>query len=205
MNEPNNTNDGNDAAISGETPIDPSGLKIKGITTRSQLSDAEAQSIRPVLVKYLSRKPSRRIAPFDLDWCQKLHREMFGAVWEWAGQIRTHDLNIGLTFSAIQENLAMLLADLHAWPTFGMSPVEQAARLHFRAVQIHPFENGNGRWSRMLANIWLKQNGHGVILWPEETIGVESKIRGEYITAIRKADEGDLDWLLEIHRRFADG
>ena len=39
---------------------------------------------------------------------------------------------------------------------------EQAVLLHHRAVQIHPFENGNGRWSRLLANIWLKKHAHPI-------------------------------------------
>lgn len=33
---------------------------------------------------------------------------------------------------------------------------ECATRIHHRAVQIHPF--ANGRWSRMLANIYLRQH-----------------------------------------------
>ena len=40
--------------LPGETPIgDISGLKIKGITTRKQLSFAEAENILEATVKYL--------------------------------------------------------------------------------------------------------------------------------------------------------
>jgi Fic family protein len=69
-------------------------------------------------------------------------------------------------------------------------------------VQIHPFLNGNGRCARMLANIWLKRHGHGVIEWPEETIGARSVVREEYIAAIRAADDGDEGPLGELHQRF---
>lgn len=48
--------------------------------------------------------------------------------------------------------------------------VEIAARIHHRAVQIHPFLNGNGRWSRMLVNIYLKQNGLQPTKWNENLL-----------------------------------
>ena len=73
----------------------------------------------------------------------------------------------------------------------GMRLLEQAVRLHHRAVRIHPFPNGNGRWARMLANIWLKRHGQPITAWPEETIGTRSVVRDEYLAAIRAADEGD--------------
>ena len=60
--------------IPGETPIDDlSGLKIKGITTRSELNYFEARNITRAVLKYLSRKPSRRLAPFDLSWSIRSH------------------------------------------------------------------------------------------------------------------------------------
>jgi Fic family protein len=74
--------------------------------------------------------------------------------------------------------------------------------LHHRAVSIHPFVNGNGRWARMLANIWLQLHGHRPTEWPDETIGAESKVRKEYLSAIRRADQGDLEPLTTLHRRF---
>lgn len=190
-------------SIPGETPIDPSGLKIRGITTRSELNAVEAENIRKAVVKYLSAKPSRRLAPFDLAWCQRLHQEMFGDVWEWAGTIRTRDLNLGIPFYAVRENLLSLLDDLKSWNQY-FDLVEQATRLHHRAVQIHPFENGNGRWSRMLANIWLRLNRHPVIDWPEPTLGAESDIRFDYIAAIKKADDGEFGPLTELHRRHVE-
>src|SRR6202042_1168045 len=83
--------------IPGETPIeDVSGLKPKGVTTRAQLNDAEARNIRKAVMRYLVMKPTRRQAPFTLDWCYKLHRQMFGEVWRWAGQKRTAELNLGV-------------------------------------------------------------------------------------------------------------
>jgi Fic-DOC domain mobile mystery protein B len=191
--------------IPGETPIDDiSGLKVKGVTTRAELNILEAANIEKVVAKYLTVRPSKRSAKFTYAWTLKLHKEMFGDVWRWAGIPRAHELNIGIASHAIPENLALLLQDLEHWPGFEIDFVEQAARLHHRAVQIHPFENGNGRWSRMLANIWLKQNRQPLTLWPEKVIGATSEARAQYLAAIVKADAGDYADLIAMHRQFAE-
>ncbi len=53
-----------------------------------------------------------------------------------------------------------------------------------------------------MANIWLKRHGHPITEWPEETIGSESRIRQEYLTAIRAFDNRDEQPLLSLHERF---
>jgi Fic-DOC domain mobile mystery protein B len=190
--------------IPGETPIDPSGLKVAGIITRAELNEAEAANVRKAIVKYLSGKPTGRMAPFDLRWARRLHQEMFREVWKWAGTFRLGDTNIGVPYRHIEPQLHTLLTDLRSWGQYGTNLVDQAVLLHHRAVQIHPFPNGNGRWSRLLSNVWLKLHDQPVVRWPEEVIGAVSKSRGEYIAAIRQADEGDYGPLRELHRKFLE-
>ncbi len=191
--------------LPGETPIDDiSGLKVSGVTTRSELDKIEAENIRKAVVKYLAAKPSRRTAPFDLPWVLQLHREMFGDVWARAGTIRTTVTNsIGVGPNQIEVGLAALLDDLAFWQQQGEDELKQAVMLHHRAVHIHPFQNGNGRWARLLANIRLRVLGHQLTEWPEETIGAESVIRNDYIAAIKVADDGEYGPLLDLHRQFA--
>ena len=188
--------------LPGETPIDVSGLKSKGIHTRADLNRAEAENIRKAMVKYLAAKPSRRSAPFTQSWAKRLHREMFGDVWKWAGDFRRENLNLGCDWYQVPMQVQALLDDLVFWESQGDVLMEQATRLHHRAVWIHPFPNGNGRWARMLANIWLKRHGHSITEWPEQTIGSKSVIRDEYLSAIRAADAGDEKPLRELHRRL---
>jgi Fic-DOC domain mobile mystery protein B len=192
--------------IPGETPIDDiSGLKPKGVTTRAQLNDVEARNIRKAVMRYLLIKPTRRQAPFTLGWCYKLHRQMFGDVWRWAGRKRTTELNLGVPAHQIDIGLKDLMDDLAYWRKTGeMDLIEQVTRLHHRSVLIHPFLNGNGRWSRLLANIFLKQAAGKIILWPEETVGNTSIIRDEYLAAMRAADKGDYEPLMALHRRYME-
>ena len=185
--------------IPGETPIDDlSGLKIKGITTRRELNVFEAQNVNKAAQKYLLGQLTRRSARFDVTWCLKLHKEMFGKVWQWAGQPRTQNLNIGLPWQHVGQQLHALLEDMKVWQ---FDAIEQSALLHHRATQIHPFLNGNGRWSRMLANIWLRLGKQAIVSWPETTLGETSTIRDAYLNALRLADTGDCAALIQLHRR----
>ena len=192
--------------IDGETPIDPSYLNHKLIKTRAQLNIAEAENILKAVVKYFVAKPSGKLAPFDLNWFQQLHQEMFGDVWEYAGSFRQSDLNIGVKWPNIQTDVLELTNSIKYWHENGTYNVlETSVRIHYQAVFIHPFLNGNGRWSRLLGNIYLKQNDHPLVRWPEETIGAESKVRAEYLEAVKRADTGDLTVLIGLHREFLEG
>jgi Fic-DOC domain mobile mystery protein B len=188
--------------IPGETPLDDiSGLKIKDITTRSQLEVAESENIRVAMLRYLGRKPSRRMARFDLSWVLKLHKEMFGQVWSWAGKIRKCNVNMGSAWQHVETHLYELLENLRFWEK-NVVVLTQAVRLHHGAVVIHPFLNGNGRWSRMLANIWLKLHGQPITDWPHPHLAKMSPIRKVYLKALRQADEGDWEPLLQLHKKY---
>ncbi|MBN1911395.1 MAG: mobile mystery protein B [Pirellulales bacterium] len=188
--------------IPGETPIDPSGLKDRSIKTREDLARAEERSIRGAYVKYLAARPSKRVAPYDRAWMQKLHREMFDDVWEWAGEFRQVDLNLGCRWWDIPQQVHSLCEDLKYWK-MGFPLLDQVVFLHHRAVAIHPFLNGNGRWARLLANIWQYIGNGKRTLWPEATLGNTSPIRTEYIHAVKMADKGDFEPLKTLHARYA--
>ncbi len=188
--------------LPGETPIDDiSGLKHKGITLRKELSVLEGANILKAAEIYLFGILTPEKAPFDYTWALQLHREMFGEVWAWAGIPRGYETNIGIPPRQIAEKLYDLFQRLPYWADADW--VTQAAMLHHEAVSIHPFPNGNGRWSRMLANIWLRLNGQPWTRWPEEAVGEASVIRTEYLTAIRAADGGEYGPLVGLHQRFS--
>ena len=98
--------------IPGETPIDPSGLRDKQIKTRRQLNEAEGRNIADAVFKYLIGTPTAEMAPFDLAWVLKLHEEMFGNVWEWAGELRKIDLNLGVAWHQVETQLYSLLQNV---------------------------------------------------------------------------------------------
>jgi len=192
--------------IKGETPIDPSHLKDKSIKTRKQLNIAEAENILKPFVKYLGAKPSKKLAPFNSNWFKQLHEEMFGDVWEYAGNFRQEDKNIGVKWQNTVTEMHQLEQDLFFWEENETYDVlERSVRLHHKAVYIHPFDGGNGRWSRLLGNIYLKQNEHPLVKWPEETIGTEESVAREaYLSAVKKADTNDFSELIALHQKYVD-
>jgi fido (protein-threonine AMPylation protein) len=130
---------------------------------------------------------------------------MLGDVWGWAGRLRRTVLTIGIDPAQVEPALYDMVVSLQVQRLTDSYPlIDQATWLHYRAVQIHPFQNGNGRWARLLSNIWLKQRGGPIVKWPEETVGAVSPIRDEYLEAIRRADQFDLGPLTELHRRFLE-
>src|SRR5262249_43345042 len=149
---------------------------------------------------YLLGTPDPETAPFDYAWALSLHHDMFGSIWRWAGKTRRIDLNLGVPWGQVETRLFDLFLRLPYWKD--MPLLEQAARLHHEAVAIHPFENGNGRWSRMLANIWLKRQGSPPTFWPEATVGEASVIRDDYLQALQAADRGDLRPLIDLHAKY---
>ncbi len=131
---------------------------------------------------------------------------MFGDVWEYAGKFRQEDLNIGIKWQNIIREMYQLEQDLVFWEENGTYDIfARSVRIPHRAVYIHPFDGGNGRWSRLLGNIYLKQNDHQLVKWPEETFGTEESVaRDAYLSAIKKADTGDLSELIALHLNYVE-
>lgn len=65
-------------------------------------------------------------------------------------------------------------------------PVLLAAKLHYEFVLIHPFDDGNGRVSRLLMNYHLLRSGLAPII-------IKSADKQNYLRALNKADSGDFD------------
>lgn len=188
--------------IEGATYVDDiSGLKLDTSKqyTMQEIYLYEAKNITKATLKYLSMTPSKKLAPFSYDWILTLHDEMFGDVWDWAGKLRHAELSIGVKAYLVGIEIKKLVDDLAFWEanqTF--DTIEIASRIHHRAVQIHPFLNGNGRWSRMLANIYLKQNGLEPTKWKEDLLSKENPDRDRYIQALKQADQGDYSDLIKL-------
>lgn len=173
---------------------DVSGLKLDTSKqyTMDEIYFYEAKNMTQATLKYLSLVPDKKLAPFSLEWLLTLHHEMFGDVWEWAGKLRQVELSIGVKAYLVSTEIKKLVDDVAFWEqNKSFDIIETASRIHHRAVQIHPFLNGNGRWARMLANIYLKQNGLQPTTWNENLLSKVNLHRDDYIKALKKADAGD--------------
>ena len=62
-----------------------------------------------------------------------------------------------------------------------LSPIELASLFHYRYIRIHPFEDGNGRISRLIVNYILAKHGYPMIV-------VKSDDKTSYLTALHQCD-----------------
>ena len=192
----------NDGLPAGATPLD--GKELEGLlpthlVNRSQLNEWEQNNIESALI-WLSRQ--RRPRPLDESWLRRLHREMFGLSWRWAGQYRSSDKSIGVDWRQIRLQMPALLADIAFQIEHQVEPVDQIAiRFHHRLVSIHPFPNGNGRHARLIADVLIEQLGAPRFSWGGSSSLVNaSALRQRYITALQHADRGDIGALLAFAR-----
>lgn len=84
-----------------------------------------------------------------------LHRRLYGDIWIWAGQYRRHLYNIGIDWPAVPEEVRGAMGTIrHRWEhTDDWSPRELGIAVHAELVRIHPFTDGNGRSTRLLADL----------------------------------------------------
>ena len=186
--------------IEGQTPIDEDekeGLLIKSITTRGELDEFEQLNIEKAIQWTLGKKwkPDYILSE---EFVKELHRRMFNDVWSWAGKYRKTNKNIGVDKYEIGISLRQLIDDCVYWLKNNTYPDEEIAiRFKHRVVKIHCFPNGNGRHSRLIADIIMQQIfGKPVFNWNKANLNKKGEARTNYLMAIRAADLGDIKPLI---------
>ena len=137
-----------------------------GIQSVEDMDDLELELLQrlyeEVLVKHL---PNRVLTVEDL---KTWHRRWLGNVFEWAGQERSVNMGKDGFMFAASAQIPRLLADferscLARWtPCHDMDTdalVDAIAVTHVEFILIHPFREGNGRLSRLLADVMAVQSG----------------------------------------------
>lgn len=188
----------------GATPIyDYSCLKLNWVQTQNDLNRVETENISAAQQKYLSSPVHNPMKWFEPLTLRKIHKEMYGNVWEWAGLYRKELTSVGIKPYLIPSSLAELCLEVKYWlsNSVELSFLEQAAIIHHKMVYIHPFENGNGRFSRLIADRYLKYWGCQYPQWPIE-IQKNSSSRSTYIKSLKSADRGDYSSLIKFMRNL---
>lgn len=127
---------------------------------------------------------------------------MYSDVWLWAGSFRNTKKNLDIEHWRIPIQLKYLLDDANYWlqhKTF--TPDETAIRFKHKLVSIHCFANGNGRHSRLMADLIIeKVFNRPVFSWGATKLIHSGELRSSYISALKTADQGDIQALMKFAR-----
>ena len=192
--------------VDGQTPLDEEekdGLLISTIANRSELDEFEQQNIEKAIQWTLTRK-FKKDEILTEEFVRLVHKKMYGDVWAWAGEFRKTNKNIGVDRYQVAIELRKLLGDCKFGIDNGTyTPDEIAIRFKHRIVQIHCFSNGNGRHSRLMADIIIeKVFNQPVFTWGSHAeLNKSGNGREEYLTAIKSADNNNINPLLEFGRK----
>ena len=186
-----------DDAATPLTPEERNGLIPTYLTLRGELNELEQQNIADADRWSFGRKRNVLGEPF----LRGLHRRMFNRVWRWAGKYRTSERNLGIESYRIETELHQALGDVRYWIDHKTYvPDEIAVRFHHRLVSIHPFPNGNGRWSRLAADLLSVSLGGERFTWGRANLQAPGDVRRRYIDALKAADNHDVAPLLAFAR-----
>jgi len=191
--------------IEGQTPIDDDekeGLLIPTISTRGELDEFEQVNIQQAIEWTLKTRFDRNEI-LTKDFLLLVHKKMFNEVWRWAGTLRKTNKNIGVDKFQISIEIRKLIEDCNYWidkNSFG--PDEITIRSSHRLVQIHLFPNGNGRHSRLnadilVSNVFCKP----VFPWGQSDLSKDNVFRKEYLEAIHQADNDNYKPLIAFARK----
>jgi Fic-DOC domain mobile mystery protein B len=175
---------------------------IPSLTTRAQLNAAERLNIQAARVWAMRTRTLRRDDLLTDGFGRELHRRMFNQLWRWAGRYRTTEKTIGWPVPRIVEGVRNAFDDAKAQLEHQTYPLEEVAvRLHHQLVKIHPWPNGNGRHSRLVADVLIAARGAEPLTWGAGADLVPpGEIRRRYLEAVRAADEQDFAPLLTFAR-----
>jgi fido (protein-threonine AMPylation protein) len=116
---------------------------------------------------------------------EDIHFSCYGSVWKWAGKLRVREVSIGAAPENIRELLYGELQTLN-WQvenldSIDLTPEFIAMSAHHHLVKIHPFVDGNGRVTRLFADVLLlAMTGYRIFEWTDSP---------DYFAALRRADQ----------------
>lgn len=189
--------------VDGQTPLDEEereGLLIPTVTTRGELDEFEQYNIEKAIQWTVTHRFNKEEILTET-FIRKVHKKMYEEVWAWAGEFRKTNKNLGVDRHQIPIQLKSLLEDCRYWIGHGTYPPDETAiRFKHRLVSIHCFSNGNGRHSRLMADLVVSKIFRlPVFSWGAKDNSTQNA-RKHYLEAIRTADQNDIAPLVKFAR-----
>ncbi len=160
-----------------------------GITTVAAIEVAEFEGFLyayQVLFEELSDK-----TVFDLKYIKQIHLLSLGHLYSFAGKYRTVNISKGgFAFAPalyLEQGMGAFETEfLKTIPKARLQKnefIEIIARIHGELLFLHPFREGNGRTSRLLANLMSVKEGYGLL----DLENFKSNKFDDYVRAVQQA------------------
>lgn len=134
---------------------------------------------------------------------QRMHRLWLGEIYSWAGEYRQVNMSKGEFMFAAAAQVPKLMLEFERGPLRDYTPCrfdntrEQARALavvHAELILIHPFRDGNGRSSRLLAILMGLQAGLPAL----DFGGIRGAKKKDYIASIHAALSRDYEPMTKV-------
>ena len=177
-------------------------LNRMGITDSSEMDDIELDLLEQLTDSILHNVSEDQIITIaDLsEW----HRRWLGNVYDWAGQYRSINMGKdGFQFAAAHlihelmnkfgDNFLNIYTPCNEMDEEQL--IEALANVHIEYILIHPFREGNGRLSRLLATVMALQAGQPLLDFSYMDVNKEA-----YFLAVREGLD-NVEPMKEIFRQ----
>lgn len=177
-------------------------LKFGEVTEPAKMKDLEEMKAHNLCLNIIKMESKDSERPLTETFIRELHRTMLREDYTaynnegkpytvHAGIYKTRPNSVKTVtgelfeYASVEETPA-LMHDLLEWyreaeERQDINPIELAALFHYRYIRIHPFEDGNGRISRLIVNYILAKHGYPMIV-------VKSNDKSNYLTALHQCD-----------------
>lgn len=177
-------------------------LKFGEVTEHAKMKDLEEMKAHNLCLNIIKMEAKDTERPLTESFIRELHKTMLRENYTaynnegkpytvHAGIYKTRPNSVKTVtgelfeYASVEETPA-LMHDLIEWykeaeTRQDIHPIELAALFHYRYIRIHPFEDGNGRISRLIVNYILAKHGYPMIV-------VKSSDKSNYLTALHQCD-----------------
>lgn len=177
-------------------------LKFGEVTEPARMKDLEEMKAHNLCLNIIKMEAKDTERPLTETFIRELHKTMLRENYTaYNNEGKPYTVHAGIyktrpnsvktitgelfEYASVEETPA-LMHDLLEWyqeaeESQDINPIELAALFHYRYIRIHPFEDGNGRISRLIVNYILAKHGYPMIV-------VKSNDKSNYLTALHQCD-----------------
>jgi Fic family protein len=176
------------------------------VAENAKMKDLEEMKAHNVGLKMVQAEAKDKERPLTESFIRTLHKTLLREDYEFHRQLNNGDVSSYIIHAGIYktrpnsvitqtgerfeyaspEETPALMTDLISWYNEAekegkITPIELASLFHYRYIRIHPFEDGNGRISRLIVNYILSRHNYPMIV-------IRSKDKENYLTALNRSD-----------------